>query len=868
MWKRLTNLIRVIKGREQFEANMTEELRFHIDQYAADLMKTGMTQQQATRQAKIELGHPHEDCRQSRGIHLIEEGNRQLRYAARMLRKSPGFTATALLTLTICLGANLTIFAVIDSVLLRPLPFPHPDRLVHIFNTYPKAGVDRDGSSLTNYYERRGQINALASIALHRPGTAIVGEPGATEREQITRITPDFFATLETGPAIGRTFPEETDNVAILTDAYWRQNFQADPAIIGRQIRIDGTAKTVIGVLPPDFRFLSSEARIYLPLTSRPQDRMPSNRHSGGNATHMIARLNAGQTIATAQAQIDAHNAAVETGSAQGARMADAGFRTLVLGLHDDHVANIRGMLILLQTGVLVLLIIGVVNLVNLLLVRATGRTKELALRQALGASRGHVLSEVLVETGLLTFTGTVLGMAAAAAGTRLLSVRLPIEATIAFDARTGLVALAFSLLIGLALGLPIAWFNTRGNLGTAIQSENRGGTAGHAVQQLRHVFLVAQFALAFVLLAGAGLLALSLKEAMAVNPGFRPENILTGQITVPWRTREAFTNQLTEALNNQPGVIAAGLITNIPFSGNEGKSAATVKGHVLKANESPRGHYSYGVAGDYFNAIGVTLLAGRFLTANDNRSCVVDEDFARHYWPGETAIGRQLWMGYRPNASDRKDEEAFTVVGVIGRVKQAGLTDDGTQGAVYYTYMHRPDGTVYAAIRTRESFALTLQKLVRQLTPDLPVTDIRTMETRIETSLATRRLPALLAGLFSAIALLLTAIGVYGVLSYAVTRQRREIGVRIALGARPQQIRAQFLTQALRLLAAGTAIGLAGAWLTGKAMETILFRVPAFNPATLTAAAAILGAVALTACLLPSHRAAKISPLEALSTD
>ena len=246
MWKRLTNLIRVAKGREDFEKDMTEELRFHIDQYAADLMKTGMTKEAATRQAKLELGQPQEECRQSRGIHLIEEGNRQLRHAARMLRKSPGFTATALLTLTICLGANLTIFAVIDSFLLRPLPFPNPDRLVHNFNTYPKAGVDRDGSSLTNYYERRGQINALSSLSLHRPGTAIVGEPGATEREQITHITPDFFATLGTGPAIGRAFTEEEINAAILTDAYWRQHLQADPAIVGRQIRSYAHSKTLI----------------------------------------------------------------------------------------------------------------------------------------------------------------------------------------------------------------------------------------------------------------------------------------------------------------------------------------------------------------------------------------------------------------------------------------------------------------------------------------------------------------------------------------------------------------------------------------------------------------------------------------------
>ena len=367
----------------------------------------------------------------------------------------------------------------------------------------------------------------------------------------------------------------------------------------------------------------------------------------------------------------------------------------------------------------------------------------------------------------------------------------------------------------------------------------------------------------------------------MSVNPGFRPARILTGQIDMPrasYKTeasRLAFTEKLMTGLNRQPGVIATGVVTNVPFSGHAGKSSATVKGHVLRPGESARGHYSYGVGGEYFNAMGISLLAGRFLNAGDahraEKACVVDEDFARHYWPGKSALGRRLWPGYRSNPAEAREEDLFTVVGVVGRVKQAGLTNDAAQGAAYYPYVYRADGTIFVAIRAAvppETLALTLQKLTRQLDPDLPVADIRSMETRIETSLASLRLPALVAGVFSVIALLLTAIGVYGVLSYAVTRQRREIGVRMALGAGPQQIRSQFLTLALRLMAIGTALGLAGAWLAGKAMETILFRVPPFNATTLSAAAIILGAVALAACLLPTHRAAEISPLEALSSD
>ena len=316
MLKRLRSLVRVLTFRRNFEDGMTEELRFHMEQYADDLVRQGVSPEEAARRARIEFGSLHNvkgDCREARGLHLFDELVRELRYAARLLRKSPGFTATALATLAICLGANLTIFAVMDSVLLRPLPFPEADRLVTMFNTYPKAGVDRDGSSLTNYYERRSHIPALASLSMYRYGTGIIGEAGSTERGQITIVSPEFFSTLGVGPAFGRAFTEaettyETDNVAILTDLYWRQRFNADPHVIGKQIRVDGVPKTVIGVLPPGFHFLSSEARLYLPFASRLEDRMPKERHSGGNVKQIIARLKPGATLAQAQAQIDAQN--------------------------------------------------------------------------------------------------------------------------------------------------------------------------------------------------------------------------------------------------------------------------------------------------------------------------------------------------------------------------------------------------------------------------------------------------------------------------------------------------------------------------------------------------------------------------------
>jgi predicted permease len=887
MFKRLSSLFRVLTRRREFEDGMTEELRFHIEQYTDELVRSGVTPEKAARLAQRELGsltNIKGDCREAFGIHLFDELRRELSYAARLLRKTPGFTATALLTLAVCFGANLTIFAVIDSVLLRPLPFPEPGRLVTIFNTYPKAGVDRDGSSLTNYYERRGRIPAFASIAIYGYGTEIIGEPGSTEREQTMRVSPDFFSTLGLGPVIGRTFTDEettseTNHVAILSHTFWRQRFNADPNVIGKQIRVNSVPRTVIGVLPPAFRFLSSDTRLFLPFASRPEDRLPSRRHAGGNVIQMIARIRPDATLAQAQSQIDSQNTALEVDDPQAKMIADAGFRSLVVPLHADHVAAIRPTLLLLEAGVLVLLLIGAVNLVNLLLIRANGRIKELAVRQALGASHGYIVSETLVETTLLTVAGGLLGLAIGAGGIHLLRVlgadRLPLGGRIAFDARLALAGLVAAIVMGIVLAAPIAWFNLRCHLGNALQAESRGGTSGRSAQFLRHGFIVSQIALAFTLLAGAGLLALSLQRVTAVSPGFQSDHILTGQILLPWAdypdgtTRLTFVESLMDKIGHTPGVLSAGVANNVPFSGKMGKSAATAKGHILRPGESVRGHYSYGVGGDYFLAMGFSLRAGRFLTGDDShrseRVCVVDEDFARYYWPNTSAIGQRLWDGSEAG----KDAETFTVVGVVGGAKQAGLAEDEAQGAIYYPYAFRIDDSIFVTVRTSlppESLGLTLQKIVRQIDSDIPVSDLRSMETRIADSLVARRSPAVLAGLFSGVALLLTAIGTYGVLSYAVSQRRREIGVRMALGAQPARIRRQFLSLSLRLFAGGTLLGLIGAWQASRAMGSVLFHVQPLNLPILAGATFVMGVVCFAACLLPSQRAARVSPIEALT--
>jgi predicted permease len=803
-----------------------------------------------------------------------------LRFAFRQLLKSPGFTTVAALTLALCVGANVAIFAVVDSVLIRPLPFREPERLVTTINAYPKAGVQRSGSSLPNYYDRREAIAAFEKTAAIRGGTAIVGDAGSPERVQVERVSPEFFATLGVAPALGRFFTEEEleysrSGVAVLTDGFWRARFNADPNVLGRGLRVDGLNVTIVGVLPRGFRCLSSRARLFFPLASGPEERGIERRHS--NNLQIVARLRPGATLAEAQAQIDALNARQVAEDPYSELVKGAGYHTGVFPLHADHVREIRPTLLLLQGGVVALFLIGGVNLVNLLLIRASGRAKEFAVRRALGAGRWHVARQLLIETVLLTVAGGLLGLASGAVGIRLLAVlgidRLPLGASVAFNGRLALVTLAASVLAGVALSVPVVWFNLRGRLAQVLQTESRGGTLSRAAQRLRHGFIVGQVALAFVLLAGAGLLGLSLKRVLAVSPGFRPDHVLTGQLVLPWNNfrepvnRLAFIERLLGELRAQPGVTWVGINTAMPMSGNGDNNATTVEGHVPQPGESIQAHYTAGSAGEYWQAMGVPLREGRFLEEADNhreqRVCVVDEDFAKRYWPNGGALGRRI-----SNEPVFKAEEAFTIVGVVGRVKHNDLGDAVAQGAVYFPYRYYAPPGFYLAVRTAsepKAFASMLRLTVLRLDPELPVDDLRPMQSRIDESLIPRRSPTLLAGSFAAVALLLAAIGTYGVLAYAVAQRRREIGVRMALGAVPVQICRQFLGVGARLLLAGLALGGFGAWGVGRAMKSVLFDVSAMPASVIAATTAVMMIAVLLASWLPARRASKVDPIEAL---
>jgi predicted permease len=807
-----------------------------------------------------------------------------LKLALRQLLKTPGFTATALATLAICLGANLTIFAVVDAVVVRALPFPESNRLVSIYNSYPGAGVDRSSASLPNYYDRRHVLKAVPSISIEQDSFDTVGDSSAPVRVETARISPEFFETLGVHLAMGRPFKEtETaygpDQVAILTDGYWRSHFNGDPNILGHTFMNDGIAITVIGVLKPGFRYLSSNAEFFRPMAHSKDEAAPNNRHS--NNWNMIGRLAPGATIAQAQAEIDNFNTLQLKDDPYGPLVKSAGYRTTVRGLHEDHIAEARKLLLLLQAGGVFLLLIGGVNLANLFLVRISARTKELAVRQALGARPWHIARDVLVETLLVAVIGGALGIILGASGIRLIKLlgtdTLPLGSYVAFDTRVAAAGLLAAGLAGVLLALPTIWLGLHTRISSGLAAESRSGTAGRGAQGLRHGFIVVQVALAFVLLSGAGLLAVSLKQVLATPAGFTPEQVFAGAISLPWINykddppREAFVRKLLPLVAGLPGVSHVAITTGLPFSGSTDDSAVIVEGAAPKT--SIRAHYISAVTGDFWTAMRIPLLQGRLFTDEEcrkkQRVCVVDKAFASRYWPGMSAVGKRICKD-----AVYKSDKTYTVVGVVANVKQNELAEVSGHGAVYFPFPSENASTnsfslvVTTTTASPAGIGALVQKAVMEVDPALPVYKFRSMQSRIDDTLVSRRSPVILAGVFAGVALLLAAIGTYGVLSYAVAQRQREIGVRMALGAHPAQIRNQFLVLGVRLLVLGTVAGVAGSWLAGKAMQAILYNVPALQGTTLVATVFVMSAVALCACLLPAIRATKVDPVVALRGD
>jgi predicted permease len=865
---------------DRIEEDLSEELRLHVELQTEANIQAGMTPGEARRRALMDLGgidQVKERYRDERRLRWIEDAGNDLRHSLRGLLRERAFTITVLAIFALCVAANVAIFSVVDGILLRPLPFPDATGIYTVYDSYPKAGFD-GGISVPHYIERSRDITAFSESTAYRTVWFASGKRGAIQGIEALATSAGYFSLLKSEPALGRTFTEAetlsgSPHVVVLSDALWRSRFQADPAALGKALVLDDEPYTVIGVMPASFHFPTLHPVAWVPLVFSKIEQTDLYRHAASLGA-MCVRLRPGVTAAQARVQLDALNERTLKKDPYAKMVVEgAGFHPAINGLHATMVAKIRPTLILLQSGALFLLLIGAVNLANLLAIRAVGRAREYSVRRALGAGSARLGRSIVLEILVLSVTGGATGIALGFIALRLtfhsFSDRLPFEMSVYPDVRVCAVSLAGAVLSGIMLSAPIVWQTLRENLSVSLSSESRTGTTTGSVQRVRQGLIVAQITLAFILLSGTGLLSVSLFNLLSVDPGFRPEHVLTGMFDLPaYRypdaKRNAMVVQISTRIQNLPGVSSAGISTLLPFTWNGGGAAIAFKNHKTKPEEAAEPHPVIGAAGNIFAALGVPLVQGRLLGDSDvgasNKPCVVDTNFAKRFWPKGDALGAEITPDSGPNP------EYYTIVGVVGAIRQNNLADDKEFGTMYVPYAG--ENNVMIALRTLNdpvALGATLAKIVREVDPDIELHDVSLMENRVGKSLSGRWVAVSLAGAFAGMALILAAIGIYGVLAYTVTQRRREIGVRMALGAQPGQILRMILSFGVRLLAIGLPIGVLGALFLGRAMASFLYGVRPGSVGVFLVVASLLSLAATTACVIPAKRAAKVSPSEAL---
>lgn len=819
----------------------------------------------------------------------MERFRQDLRFAVRLLLKDRAFTVTTLLTLALCIGANAVIFAIVNSVLLRPLPVPGAERLILVYNSYPKAGVGRASTGVPDYYDRLRETDVFEELALYQQRGVTVGGEGNAERIIGLAGRPSLFRMLHAKPVTGRIFNEDegepgADRKVMLSSALSQRLFGGAQAAIGQDLRINGRPYQVVGVMPGDFLFMSADVELWMPLSFTAEQRSDDARHSNGWT--MVGRLKAGASAAQAQQQIDALNARnMERFANMKEILLNAGFHTVVAPLQEDMVREVRRTLCLLWGGVLFVLAIGAVNITNLVLIRSSARMRELATRHALGAGLARLTRQLLTETILLTIGGGIAGIGLGYLGLTLLSgigvEALPRSAEIRIDA----IVLAFTLALALAVGVMVGLvpvLNLRHmNLSQAFREEGRSGTSARGARTVRRVLVASQVAFAFMLLIGAGLLLASFERVQRVDPGFDAGQLLTARVSPPG-TRygddakvQAFADRFLPAVRAVPGVIGAGLTSNIPFGGDFNDSVILAEGYQMAPGESLISPYQVTVTPGYMEALKLPLAAGRFFREADTTTSplvvIVDETLAKKFWAGQDPVGRRMYKPDNPEDFTRPGPKTkwITVVGVVPETRMAGLVTSETRVGTYYFPMTQ-DGVrnMTLAVRTAgEPLGITgaLRKTLASIDPELPLYSVRTMEDRIAETLMDRRTPMLLAVLFATIALFLAATGLYGVLAYQVAQRRKEIAIRMALGSEPGGIFALVLREGVGLLMAGLAAGLGGAFAIRRAMESQLYGVSGMEPIVLAGVAGLLAVVAVVACAVPARRAARIDPMGAL---
>ena len=883
--------LRSLFRKEQADAELDEELRGFLDMAAEEKTKDGISHTDAIRAVRLEQGNldsNREKLRAARWESMLEACWQDFRFGARMLRKNPGFTAVAILTLALGIGANSAIFSVVNAVLLSPLPYADANRLVLVHEVLPKFSPRPLSVSGPDIALIQKLNHVLEGVAGFRVWTYEFSGKAEPERVTANRAGSELFHVLGVQPALGRTFTSNEEppghQVVVLSYGLWQRQFAGDRSVLGQTINLDRKPYTIIGVMPQSFVFplpgmsQGASADLWVPLALTEEELADV----GDNFTFtVVAKLKPG--VGSKQANADLQFAAqgiVEMYAQWAAKahvsLGDFQLNLLAQPLAEEVTGPVKALLWMLLGAVAFVLLIACVNVANLLLVRTGNRQREMAVRSAMGAGRFQLLRQLLIEGILLALAGGCAGIAVAfwikdalAAG---MPANVPIFRPVQLDAPVLLFSFGLAAVTGLLFGAVPALFASRTDINSSLKEGGRSGSQGPEHRRLRSVLVVVELALSMTLLVGAGLLVRSFHRVLNTDPGFRPERVLTASIDLPpaeytqYQQVITFYKQLIDRLTKMPGAVAAGGSTDLPLLGGW-THVFTPESYTPRPGDMQSHCYHSVIFGNYLQTMGIPLLRGRYFTEQDGPTSthvlIISEAIARKYWPNQDAIGKRLKWG-TPESSN----PWLTVVGIVGDVKQGPL-DVPLVPHTYEPYAQLGDWTsLRIAVRTEgdpASLAASLRAVLRDLDPQLAPGKVRTMEEVINRSTASRRFSLFLLGSFAALALVLAAIGVYGVLAYSVARHTHDIGIRMALGAGRSDVARLVLGQGLRVVAIGIAFGVAGAIGLTRFLRDLLYEVPQMDPLTYTAVFFLLGGVALLASYLPARRAMRVDPIVAL---
>jgi predicted permease len=882
---RFARRLRLIFGRRAFERDLDDEMRFHVEMATAHHLHRGVSPADVAALTTREFGSMDrfkDEVRDARGLTLSDDLVRDVRFAARTLRRTPGFTALALLTFGLGIGANTAIFSVVNAVLLRPLPYPNAPRIVRAYEQV--RGQRGAGSvSVLNWRDWQREVTAFTALGGFVTSGAILGGDAEPERVRATFVSSEVLPLLGVRPALGRWFARDEDakgkdHVVILSDALWRNRFGADRSIVGREIRVEGLPYTVVGVMPAGFNFPLGPLQTQLWAPFVPPEMALDPRARGWHWLSVVGLRKPGVTVEQANADLVRVAARLE----QAYPGPQANRTAIAVPIRDDVVGQVRPTLLVLLGAVLLVLVIACANVANLLVARNAARRKDAAVRVALGASRGQLMRQLLVESVVLALGGAVLGLGLAYAGLRVLTALsgrlLPIVGPIAVDGRVLATLAASAVVCGLAFGLAPALHWTRGGLRHDLADLTVKTTTGAEMRRFRSALVVTQIALSLMLLIGAGLLMRAFVSLQSTDTGIATERVLTARLAVPNHytqddtEMEQLLRPLLERVRAIPGVQRAGIVSLLPVEETGAQASFWVDGRPWpKAGTEPFAEVRT-VSPNYFATMGIPLEAGRDFEERDDSMSVskviINESLARAFFPGENPIGRHLLQG----SEDRHFE--WEIIGVSGDVRQSGVAET-PRIEIYSSYADKranfARGDVALVVKTGVAEASVVPELRRALAAvasDAALMNVRPMDEVIQQSLASRKLILLLFGAFAGIALVLSASGLYGVIYYLVAQRTREIGIRVALGADKGRVVRMVLKQGAILALGGIAVGLAGAVALTRLLASLLYGVGTHDPLTFATVPIVLGTVALLASLVPAWRAARVDPVIALRSE